>query len=542
MRLFLKRVLGLPLILLVVFPLYGGTWTTLTHQAPDYLNFMLLLSDGTVMAVSYDKPKWYRLTPDIHGSYINGTWTTLAPMHYYRRYFSSDVLTNGQVFVAGGENLEFASTNAEIYDPVANTWTLTPDEPHTNYFLDSCSETLPNGNVLVAPVALANPTNETLIWNAASNNWSSGPGFTRGYYNQDEATWVKLPDGSILTVDPFSINSERYIPSLNKWIIDANVNVALYSSSDEIGPAFLLPSGKVIYLGGNGNTAIYTPTGTTNAGAWAAGAVIPGGFGVEDGPAAMMVNGRILCAVGSTTNYLPPTYFYEYDPVANSFSQVNGPTGTTDATAPYFDMMLDLPDGSVLYSDQDSYLYVYQPTGAPLASGQPTITRISVNKDGSFTLAGTLLNGISEGAAYGDDAQMASNYPLIRMTNSVGNVYYERTYNWSSTGVMTGNTPETTQFTNSAGVWGYFSLVVVANGNSSAPVNFALIPKLNLVQSGENIILSWPTNTLGLALQYTTNLAPAPVWGTNSQPVTVVNGQNVVTNTVAGTAMFFRLQ
>jgi hypothetical protein len=59
-----------------------GTWTPLTHTAPSSVDLMLLLSDGTVMVQrSGISSNWYRLTPDIHGSYVNGTWTTLAAMH-----------------------------------------------------------------------------------------------------------------------------------------------------------------------------------------------------------------------------------------------------------------------------------------------------------------------------------------------------------------------------------------------------------------------------------------------------------------------------
>ena len=67
-------------------------------------------------------------------------------------------------------------------------------------------------------------------------------------------------------------------------------------------------------------------------------------------------------------------------------------------------------------------------------------SEFGVAEDGSFHLTGTLLNGISQGAAYGDDAQMDSNYPLVRAADGTGNVYYLRTFNWSSTGVQTGNT------------------------------------------------------------------------------------------------------
>jgi hypothetical protein len=58
-------------------------------------------------------------------------------------------------------------------------------------------------------------------------------------------------------------------------------------------------------------------------GSWAQGPDIPNGLVAQDAPAAMMVNGKIVCAV---TPPFPPIanhmqiYSCEYDPVANSFS------------------------------------------------------------------------------------------------------------------------------------------------------------------------------------------------------------------------------
>src|SRR5438094_9573829 len=92
--------------------LVAGTWVPLTHTAPGAVNLMLLLPDGTVMAANNRDTDlvggiignaWYRLTPDSSGSYVNGSWTTLASAHDTRLYYSSAVLTNGRVFVAGGE-------------------------------------------------------------------------------------------------------------------------------------------------------------------------------------------------------------------------------------------------------------------------------------------------------------------------------------------------------------------------------------------------------------------------------------------------------
>jgi len=558
MPLLIKRILFALLPLVLVTTLFGGTWTQLNNPAPGNVALMLLLPDGTVMAAKqpsngYGKA-WFKLTPDIHGSYVNGTWTTLSSMQCSRLWYSSDVLRDGRVFVAGGE-YGTGTTNAEVYDPLSNTWTEIPvpaglitttnnDGSNNAGFEDSISKILPNGNVLIAPVYPAT-NGYTVIFNPTSNTFSNGPKLFRGRW-QDEASWVKLPDDSILTIDPYGTNSERYIPSLNQWVNDANVPVQIYDSiNDEIGAAFLLPNGNAFFLGGTGHTVIYTPSGNTNAGSWAQGPDIPSGLVTADAPAAMMNNGHILCAVSPDYNSLT-TYFYSYEyevGATGQFVQENSPTGgLTDNVGSYEGLMLDLPDGTVLYSHENTDLYVYKPSNPILTAGKPTINSITPNADGSYHLTGTLLNGISEGAAYGDDAQMNSNYPLVRLTNSVGNVYYERTYNWSSTSVMTGNEVTATEFTNSADLPpGTYSLVVVANGFASDPVNFAIQPSLSIYSSGTNVVLSWPTNAVGFKLEFATNLVSPAIWNTNLPLPVVVSGQNVVTNQMSGTQMFFRL-
>ena len=456
----------------------GGTWTPLAHTPPSSSGgLMLLLTDGTVMVKSAAGGGdgfgniWYKLTPDSAGSYVNGTWTTLAPMADTRLYFSSQVLKDGRVFVAGGE-YGTGGAKGETYNPLTNTWTSAPTQGST--ISDANSELLPDGRVLVALVT--GSLRSTIIFDPSTNTWTAGP-TANGIHN--ESAWVKLPDGSSLMVDRLSTNSERYIPSLNQWVVDATVSVALYDAfGDETGPGFLLPDGRAFFIGSPSNTAYYTPSGTTAPGIWAAGPTIPGGQGAPDAPGAMMPNGKILCALSPTptsANHFPsPTAFYEFDYTAGAngtFTAITAPGGAASlAISSYVTNMLVLPDGSVLYSQQGSLgYYIYSSGGTPLASGKPTISSISKNGDGSYHLTGTKLNGISQGAAYGDDWQMSTNYPIVRLTSG-SNVYYARTYNWISVGVMTGNTPVTTEFTLPAGLpLATYTLTVIANGISSDP-------------------------------------------------------------------------
>jgi hypothetical protein len=100
----------------------------------------LLLTDGTVnvhisetLSVSplsvKETPFWWRLTPDINGSYVNGTWSPIAslPTGYAPRFFASAVLPDGRVIIEGGEynnpGGEDHTNLGATHDPIANTWT-----------------------------------------------------------------------------------------------------------------------------------------------------------------------------------------------------------------------------------------------------------------------------------------------------------------------------------------------------------------------------------------------------------------------------------
>lgn len=465
---------------------------------------MMLLTDGTVIFLGQPCS---RLTPDIHGSYVNGTWSTLAPMHDSRTYYSSQVLRDGRVFVCGGE-YGTGATKAEIYQPTNNTWTQAATPPDT--VIDNISETLPDGNILEGF-----PGSDSRTYDMTSNLWSAKINIFDG---QDEASWVKLQDGSIVTIDPFGTNTERFIPSLNQWVVDSPVPAAMYGWGGELGNGLLLPTGQAIFFGGTGTNAVYTPwttnysgvytpAGATNAGTWTLVASTPNYNAPIDAPAAMMVNGKILCCMTTTNNGFGSTsMFYEYDYVANAFTAINGPEGGSIANQiAYGTEMLDLPDGTVLVSGAGSGLYVYQPSGAQLTNGMPTIISATTNLDGSFHLTGTLFNGISEGAGYGDDWQMNSDYPVARMTNSSGNVLYCRAYNWSTCNLMTGTNVVTTEMTLPAGMLaGTYPLVITANGISSAPYSLTITgtplpPVVNLMFTSivsNKMVFKW--NDIGL--------------------------------------------
>ena len=460
----------------------AGTWKPLVNPAPEDIGVMMLLSDGTVAANGYYDNTWYRLTPDSKGSYVKGTWSQLASMKYQRLYFQSDLLPDGNIYVSGGEYGNAPAGSAELYDPVANTWTELANAT-TVYsdvnFADGLSIVLPDGNVLVYSVGGTDCVDylagiyegATLIYNVATNTWSAA---ACSLGDQDESTWVKLPDTSILSLDLYSTTSERFLSSTNEWIADAPPPVDLFNVNGELGGGFLLPNQKVFYIGGTNQTLLYTPSGNTNPGTWTEGPSLPNqdgvAIGANDAPAAMMANGNVLMAEDPyACGYCGPTYFFVYDYHRNSLTAIEAPGGGTSLPGVAFvDDMLDLPDGSVLVSPFGSQLYTFTPAGRQVEAGAPRIHGVTRNHDGSYHVTGVGFNGISGGADYGDENQNSTNYPIARLTDFNGDVYYARTYNWSSTGVATGDTKVSTEMALPEGIpHGVYLLTISANGISS---------------------------------------------------------------------------
>jgi hypothetical protein len=93
----------------------------------------------------------------------------------------------------------------------------------------------------------------------------------------------------------------------------------------------------------------------------------------------------------------------------------------------------------------------------------------------TYAISGTMFNGFSPGAFYGDDAQSSTNYPLVRITNTAtGHVRYARSHDHSRMGVESVGSTQVvfTQFDAPAALeLGPSTLVVVANGIGSAPLS-----------------------------------------------------------------------
>jgi hypothetical protein len=449
----------------------AARWQRLTNQPPFDTDTALLLTDGTVMVHEYGNSNWWRLTPDINGSYLKGTWSQLASMQssYGPLYFASAVLADGRVLVEGGEYnfLQFVETNkGAIYNPVTNVWTVVNPPTGWSSIGDSPAVVLKDGTFTMGQGGFA--TKKQVLFNAATLTWSAvGTGKADTF---SEEGFAILPDGTVLTVDCANgTNSERYNPSTGQWTTAGSTIVPLADpGSLEIGPLIQRPDGTVVAFGGTIHNSIYN----TSTGTWTPGPDFPGGNDMADAPASLLPDGNVL-VFASPGIFQPPATFFIFDGI--TFIPAP-PTQSSGSLTSYQGRQLTLPTGQVLWlvadgNTIDVELYSSGSTANP--AWAPTITSVpaTLTRGASFQISGTQFNGLSVGSDYGDDAQVATNYPLVRITNeATKHVFYARTHDHSTMGIATGSAIVSTTFDVPATTeTGASRIVVVANGIPSKP-------------------------------------------------------------------------
>ena len=295
------------------------------------------------------------------------TWTSVAPMNAMRSSHAATLLADGRVLVTGGSTVSSTAAkgyvnnaSAEIYDPVANTWTATPTmsvarSHHT-------ATLLPDGKVLVVGgenvLYLVEPTAE--IYDPVANTWSAPRAQPISPRSQHTATL--LPSGLVLIAGGFDIVNGLLTPLTTAELYDPVLHTTTTTSTDVNGitttttvitggldftattpmafthyghSATRLADGRVVIVGGNTTqTEIYDPVAATwtTQGATAATHTSHG--------AVLLADGRILVAGG--TQFAQPAAEL-FDPASGVWTAAatmlvtrSSPTATL------------LPDGSVM--------------------------------------------------------------------------------------------------------------------------------------------------------------------------------------------------
>jgi VCBS repeat-containing protein len=358
----------------------------------------------------------------------------------------------------------------------------------------------------------------TLTWTALAPT-----GKTPGDRNSEEG-WTVLPDGTLFVVNANTgMASQRYVPSLNQWVDAGAIPVALRDSgSHETGAQVMMYNGAVFAAGAaraTGANAVFTPppssvdAQSTAQGSW----IVAPSFPMKpytaappmttcvgtapnlmcqlddaDAPGVALTNGRVLVPAAPGV-FNPDSYFFEYDPTNNTLTEVARPANAANKIQYQYHMLL-LPNGQVFAPDGSALVQIYTSAGDPNDAWRPTITIApkSLKPGGTYTISGTQLNGLTEGAYYGDDYSSSTNYPIVRITNRAsGHVFWGTTHDRDNLNIAPGAPVTTALDVPTALEPGTSDLVVIANGIPSAPVAVNRPPSETAAASLPTL---WPPN------------------------------------------------
>jgi len=484
----------------------SGTWTDVKNDPFTGEGGWgpLLLTDGSVIiehVLTGTAGQWYKLTPSKKGKYTSGSWKPIAPMPsgYQPFGFAEQVLPNGNVLIEGGEynqNNPVWTNLGAIYDPVADKWTSVSPPSGWGSIGDSESIILPDGTYFLGDCCFfgtgqditATISGTKVKWGTGVNTWSCGNGPC-----MDEEGFSALPNGDVLLVDVWNhtATSDEY------WIYDTAAgtwsdagSTADYLSTNtayELGAAPLTPlgpkGGTIIQLTANRNPGVSDVYSVAN-GKWSSGFQLKVGstvYDCEDAPAATLPDGNIL-AFAAPGDGASPAHFWELTVgktgkvTATQVSDTKTSASGTDFTG----NLLPLPTGEVLWDDSQSSteIAVYKPKGHAKAAWLPVVSSVnstlSVGSTGN-AISGTNFNGFDLGGFFGDDAQAATNYPIVRITNTgTGDVCYARSYNFSTMGVWTKGTTNAEFDIPKGCETGASTLQVIVNGIASAGTSVTL--------------------------------------------------------------------
>ena len=435
----------------------------------------------------------------------------------------SELVSGGNILVGS-----FTDNTTWLYNVAADSWTQTGSKV---YATDASDEEgwakLPNGNIVnydLFKSIFSSQSGSDLENGSYAEVYNPGTGMWSGISPSDGTAFgtipqlsslqvgvelgpeIRLQDGRILVIGATQ-HTALYNPATNTWSAGPDISGTLTNSQGTVAAAFgaddapaaIVPNGHVIFAADAGAAQVSTTASITagsptitnipstaglQVGWTVSGSGIPGNTTIDsvDSPSQVTMSANATSTVASDTirfggTYSKPTQLFDFDPATNSISALSPaiPDSNLPNISAFLSRMLTLPTGQVIFTDDSLQPWIYTPDGAANASLRPAINGLTYNGGGNFTLTGKQLNGQSAGAAYGDDDQMDTNYPLVRFTatDGSGKVYYGKTTNWSSLAVGGGlSATQTVNVTLNPALTtpGTYAMTVAGAGIASLPI------------------------------------------------------------------------
>ncbi len=399
-----------------------------------------------------------------------------------------------------------------LYDIANGTWTQTGSKVYDDQSDEEGWVKLSDGTVLTYDLFHSKSTGGSYAekYNPATGTWSSVspsdgtalgtiPQLSSNALGSELGPLLRLQDGRVLAIGATQ-HTALYTPGANLWSAGPDIMGTLNGNQSPFGaddaPAAILPNGHVI-LAADAGASQFTSSGDITTGSpiivnIPSTAILQVGWGVSG---TGIPSGAIISSVDSTTQihisvaatattagvaikfggtFSAPTQLFDFNPATNAITPLSPaiPDANLNTSSAYVMRMLVLPTGQTLFSDSTNQVYAFTPDGSPSPILRPVINGVTYHGGGLFTLTGKQLNGQSAGAAYGDDDQMDTNFPIVRLVSGTGSVFYARTTNWTNYGVGTGTAPQTVNFTLNPTLVtpGNYSVIVSGAGISSFPV------------------------------------------------------------------------
>jgi N-acetylneuraminic acid mutarotase len=235
-----------------VFDVKTGEWSEVAEmQTRRQSGGAVLLGDGTVLVIGGSsgvaveaKAEYYVADDD--------TWVEVAPMSQARKFHTVTQMIDGRVLVAGGQTREAALASTEIYDPSDGTWTnvadlVRPRSGHTASLLRDGRVMVVGGSDLGATNVLG-PETSAEIYDPVADEWTVIYGDLRPRLGHAAVT---LTDGRVVVVGGedlvgLSIDAvEVYQPATDTWKIAGTL-----PDGRSLLAATLMPDGSVLIVGG----------------------------------------------------------------------------------------------------------------------------------------------------------------------------------------------------------------------------------------------------------------------------------------------------